>query len=202
VFVQVIKGKLADRDRLRAAVDRWQRELASGATGWLGTTAGVTEDGTSIAFIRFESEEAAQRNSDRPEQAEWWAEASQAFDGDPTFINSSDVEVDTPGNPDDAGFVQVMEGRGSDPDKAREIMARDSGKMAQWRPDILGSLVANYGDGQFIMAIYFTSEEAAREGEKKEMPPEMAANMEELNSLLVGDMSFYDLRDPWLDSPS
>lgn len=202
MFVQIIKGKLADQDRLKAAIEQWERDLAPGATGWLGSTAGVTEDGMSIAIVRFESEEAAQRNSDRPEQGEWWAEASQAFDGDPTFVNGSDVFVDTVGDPNDAGFVQVMEGRGTDADRARELMSQDSDKWAEFRPDILGSLVANHGDGEFTMAIYFTSEEAAREGEKKEVPAELKATMDEMNSLMAGEPTFYDLKDPWLRSPS
>jgi hypothetical protein len=66
VFVQVIQGQVADAEQLRAAMDRWAQELALGAIGWLGTTAGVTEDGRFIALARFTSEEAARRNSDRP----------------------------------------------------------------------------------------------------------------------------------------
>ena len=168
MFVQLIKGKLEDKDRLKRAVERWEADLAPGATGWLGSTAGVTEDGTSIAVVRFESEEAARANSDRPEQGEWWAEASQAFAGDVTFHNSSEVDVDTPGDPAEAGFVQIMEGRGKNPDRARELMAQDSDKWAAFRPEMLGSLVIHHGDGQFTMVMYFSSEQAAREGEQKE----------------------------------
>jgi hypothetical protein len=68
VFVQVIQGQVADAAKVRAAMDRWGQELAPGARGWLGSTAGVTEDGRFIALARFESEEAARRNSGRPEQ--------------------------------------------------------------------------------------------------------------------------------------
>jgi hypothetical protein len=52
------------------------------------------------------------------------------------------------------------------------------------------------------MAVYFTSEEDARAGEQKEPPQEIATMMEELNSLSVGEPTYYDLRDPWLSSPS
>jgi hypothetical protein len=48
------------------------------------------------------------------------------------------------------------------------------------------------------MAIYFTSEQEARAGERKEPPPELAQAMKELESLAVGDQVYYDLRDPWL----
>ena len=56
-------------------------------------------------------------------------------------------------------------------------------------------------EGAFAMAIYFTSEQEAREGERKEPPPEMAAQMQELNSLAAGPPEFLDLRDPWMHSP-
>ncbi len=85
MFVQVIQGQVADAERAHAAVDQWARDLAPGATGWLGSTGGVTEDGRFIALARFESEEAARRNSDRPEQDRWWAETARLFTTEPTF---------------------------------------------------------------------------------------------------------------------
>ena len=111
VFVQVIQGQVADPGKVRAALDRWIQELAPRSIGWLGTTAGVTEAGRFIQLARFESEEAARRNSNRPEQDQWWADTSKLFDGEATFQNSSDVTLDGTGGPDDAGFVQVMQGR-------------------------------------------------------------------------------------------
>ena len=64
--------------------------------GWLGSTAGVTEDGQLVALARFESEEAAQQNSDRPEQSAWWEEMATLFTDEPVFHNSTSVDVDTP----------------------------------------------------------------------------------------------------------
>ncbi|MGH8826627.1 MAG: hypothetical protein ACRDVZ_03295, partial [Jiangellaceae bacterium] len=84
MFVQVIQGRVSDEGQVRTAFDRWVDDLAPGATGWLGSTAGVTEDGRFVALVRFESEEAARRNSDRPEQGAWWAETSQLFIGEAT----------------------------------------------------------------------------------------------------------------------
>ena len=71
MFVQVIRGQVTDPEQVQAALDRWSLQLAAGAPGWLGTTAGVTGDGRFVALARFESEEAARRNSDRPEQDQW-----------------------------------------------------------------------------------------------------------------------------------
>jgi hypothetical protein len=66
MFVQVIQGQVSDAARVRAQLDQWVEQVAPGAVGWLGSTSGVTDDGTLIALARFESAEAARRNSDRP----------------------------------------------------------------------------------------------------------------------------------------
>jgi hypothetical protein len=202
VFVQVISGRVEDAAGARAALDRWARELAPGATGWLGSTAGVTEDGRFIALARFESEEAARRNSQRPEQDRWWAETSRLFSGEASFRDSNDVTVDLAGDPDQAGFVQVMQGRGTDPDRARELMAQDSERWADFRPDVIGSVAVGHEGGAYTMAMYFTSEAEAREGERKQPPPELQAQMEEMAALNVGEPEFFDLKQPWLYSPS
>lgn len=202
MFVQMIRGHVSDAAQVRAQLDKWQSEVAPGAEGWLGSTSGVTDDGEVVALVRFESEEAASQNSDRPEQGTWWQEMARLFTDEPVFHNSTSVEVDTPGDPSQAGFVQVMQGRSSDPDRARELMGNDPTDWASFRPDILGTLsVGHDGDG-WTMAIYFTSEEAAREGEQKEPPAEMQAMMKEMDALTLGQPVFFDLRDPWLNAPS
>ncbi len=202
MFVQVIQGHVSDAAQVRAQLDRWLAELAPGAVGWLGSTSGVTDDGQLIALARFESEDAAQRNADRPEQTAWWRDMAALFTDEPVFHNSTTVDVETPGDPSQAGFVQVMQGRSSDPQRARELMVNDPTDWQTFRPDILGTLsVGHDGDG-WTMAIYFTSEEAAREGEKKEPPPEAQQMMKEMETLSVGEPAFFDLRDPWLHAPS
>ena len=201
MFVQVIQGQVSDAGQVKAAMDRWTKELAPGATGWLGSTAGVTDAGWLVALARFESEEAAQRNSQRPEQDAWWSETAGLFSGPVTFQNSTHVSADTHGNPDDAGFVQIMQGMGKDPDRARELMENDPTDWETFRPDILGTMSIQHDEGAWTMAIYFTSEAAAREGEQKPPPAEMQEMMEELNSLMIGEPTFADLKDPWLSSP-
>ena len=167
-------------------------------TRWLGSTAGVTGDGRFVGLARFESEEAARRNSDRPEQGQWWTETSRLFTGEVIFRDSSDVTADVNGDPDTAGFVQVMQGRGSDPDRARELMAQNPEDWAAFRPDVIGRVVAGHEGGAYTMAMYFTSEEAAREGERKEPPPQLRAQMEEMGTLSADEPEFLDLSQPWL----
>ena len=168
--------------------------------GWLGSTGGVTEDGRAIAVVRFESEEAARRNSERPEQDRWWRETENLFDGGASFRESSDVVVDLQGDPDRAGFVQVMQGRTSDPARARELMAQDPEMWATYRPDVLGSVEILHDGGAYTMVLYFTSEAEAREGERKEMPLELRATMDEMDKLTVEEPEFFDLKQPQLRS--
>jgi hypothetical protein len=202
MFVQVIQGRVSDAGALRRQFDRWREELAPGAVGWLGSTVGVTADGVLVALARFDSPEAARQNSNRAEQGAWWEETAALFTEEPVFRDSTTVDVDTPGDPGKATFVQVMQGRSSDPDRARELMASDPTDWAQFRPDILGSVSVGHEGGAWTMALYFTSEEAAREGEKKEPPAEMAELMKQMDALNVGEPVYFDLEDPWLAAPA
>ena len=202
MFVQVIQGKVSDATQVRAQFDRWVAKIAPGAVGWLGSTGGVTEDGRLIALVRFESEEAAQATGDRSEQTAWWEQTAKLFTDQPVFHNSTSVELDTPGDPSQAGFVQVMQGRSSDPDRARELMANDPTDWREFRPDILGTVSVGHDRDAWTMAMYFTSEEAAREGERKEPPPQMQEMMKQMDALTIGEPVFFDLKDPWLHAPS
>jgi hypothetical protein len=202
MFAQVIQGRTSDAGGVRAALDRWLQELRPGAVGWLGSTIGVTDDGTFVAVARFESADAAARNAQRPEQSRWWEETSRLFDGEVEFRDSEDVVVDLQGDPDQAGFVQVMQGRVTDADRAKEVMARIPGDvMAAYRPDVLGSVLIGHEDGAWTQVIYFTSEADAREGERKEPPEEFQDVMKEMAELSVGETAYLDLRQPLLPSP-
>jgi hypothetical protein len=200
MFVQVIQGRTSQPQALVDAFDRWKAGLSSGATGWLGSTGGVTEDGRFIVAARFESEEAAMANSARPEQDAWWAETAKLLDGEAAFRNSTDVDVNVNGDPDQAGFVQVMQGRGSDPERAKQLMAQDADKWAEFRPEVIGSVAIGHDEGAYTMVMYFTSEAEAREGERKELPQELQAQMEEMNKLSIGEPEFFDLKQPILSS--
>jgi hypothetical protein len=201
MFVQVIQGKISDAGEVHTALDQWAQELAPSATGWLGTTAGVTGDGQFIAIARFETEDEARRNSDRPEQDQWWAQTSKLFTEEPTFRDSTDVDLDLAGDPGQAGFVQVMQGRTSDPARARQLMSEHPSPWADFRPDVLGSVGAGHEGGAYTAVMYFTSEADAREGERKEPPAELKAQMDEMGKLEVGETTFLDIKEPWLYSP-
>jgi hypothetical protein len=196
MFVQVIEGRVADREGLHRQMDRWMNELRPGATGFLGSTCGVTEDGRGICFARFESAAAARANSDRPEQGQWWAETEKFFDGPVSFTDSEDVETLLAGGSNDAGFVQVM--KGSAPRDRLHTLDEQFVRVAPtFRPDLMGCLRVWTGSESYVQADYFTSEAEARVGEKKEPPSELAPHMAEFQELMAG-VEYLDLRDPWL----
>jgi hypothetical protein len=80
-------------------------------------------------------------------------------------------------------------------------MNQNPDEWAAFRPEVLGSLGAAHPDNTWTMALYFTSEAEAREGEAKEPPPRLKAQMEEMDKLSVGTPEYFDLKDPWLTSP-
>jgi hypothetical protein len=197
MFVQVIEGKVADAERLRRQMDRWIEELRPGAAGFLGTTGGVTDDGRGVFLARFDSAAEARANSDRSEQGHWWAETASCFDGEVTFTDSEDVEMLLAGGSDDAGFVQVMKSSGVDRDKLREMDRQFEQVAAQWRPELIGGTRVWTGADRCVEFAYFTSEAAAREGERKAPPPELAGQTGEFEAMMA-NTEFLDLRQPWL----
>ena len=195
MFAQVIHGPVTDASAVQALGERWYAELSPGATGWLGSTSGVTADGIFVIFAWFESAESARRNSDRPEQGEWWAAAEKCFSGEPTFADYDDVIVVRRGGAEEAGFVQVMLGQTSNPVRERELSQLFAEQDPGLRADILGGLVGISDDGHFAQAFYFSSEAEAREGEKQPMPDEFAASFAEEQQLTT-EIHFLDLTTP------
>lgn len=201
MFVQVIHGKVADAAGFQRQTDKWQRELSAGAPGYLGSTQGVTKDGEVVAFVRFDTEEHARQNSNRPEQDAWWNETAKYMQGDAEFKETTDVMIDTIGNPDDAKFVQVIEGRTTNIARSKEILADFAGKWASERPDILARVATGFADGTYAAELFFTSEAEAREGESKPRPAEMQAAMDEMRSLEPEPPRFFDLENPIIHTP-
>lgn len=201
MFVQVFHGHTNDAAGLKRMFDRWHSELASTASGWQGTTAGVTDDGEFIGVVRFESREAAQGNSDRPEQGSWWQETEKYFDGDVTFHDYDDAQLLLGGGSDDAGFVQVIHGKTSKAARLREMENEFQRSLPEMRPDVIGGTMAIKENGGFTQTIYFRSESEAREGERKtqERADEDRKTFEEYQAL-VQDVQYFDLKDPWLTS--
>lgn len=199
MFVQIMQGRVKDAAALRRQWEAWESDLKPAAKGYLGGTSGVTDDGEFIAIARFESQEAARTNSDRPKQGEWWERTAACFDGDVTFQDCTDVEVDRGGS-DRAGFVQVIQGRTSDEQRLRQLSKDFESREAEMRPDVIGSVTAYHGNGGFTTAVYFKSEAEAREGEARELPPELNELMATWQGLME-DVRYWDLKEPMFSSP-
>jgi hypothetical protein len=195
MFIQIIQGRCTRHDELRAAAKGWREELSEGAVGWLGGTYGFTDDDQFLGVVRFESREAAMANSARPEQTRWAEKLMSLMDGPVTFHDSDDVTLFMDGGSDDAGFVQVIQGRVDDPGRIKAMLA-DTSMLHEMRPEIIGGTLALEPDGTFTETIAFRDEESARAGEKSEPPPEVRS---ELESMMAG-ARFYDLHHPWFES--
>ena len=198
MFIQILQGRCTRQDELRAMADRWVRDLAPGATGWLGGTYGFTDDDQFVGVVRFESREAAMANSQRPEQGEWAEQMMSLMDGPMEFHDCDDVTLMMDGGSDSAGFVQVIRGRVSEPDRLKALMT-DTEMLHEMRPDIIGASLAFEDDGTFTETIAFTDEAAAREGERKESP-DMPADVRETLDAAMQGATFYDLHHPWFAS--
>lgn len=203
MFAQTIRARTSDPAAVRAAMQRWVSDLAPGARGWLGTTSGITDDGQLFVLARFESEEAARANSNRPEQDAFWSEISQLLDGEATFEDSTDVFVQAGDrDPDEAGFVQVMLGRNKDLARSNQLMNENLELMSRMRPDIVANVTIGHDGNRYTGVVYFTNEAEAREREKQQDAPADAEQlMQEMMSLEIGEPEFLDLREPWLHSP-
>ena len=192
MFIQVIQSKSSRHDEVRALMHEWAEMPDDGSTGFLGSTYGFTDDDDFISVVRFESKEKAMANSARPETDAMAKRMAELVDGPPTYYDCDDVTVWGEGGSDDAGFVQVIQGRTDDPDRLKATMS-GADDMRQERPDIIGGTFALTDDGTFINTVAFTDEASAREGEKKSSPPE------EMMSLMR-DVKYFDLHDPWFAS--
>jgi hypothetical protein len=194
MYVQVMEAQIADRDSLERQLERWESELRPGAVGFVHSTEGMTDDDRLIVVAAFESADAAARNAARPEQDQWFTETEKGFGSEPSFVESSDVEVLGEAPAAGARFVQVMKGS-ADRDRVHamdEIFERFRG---EFRPDVLGLLRAWTGENDYVEVAFFTSEAEARTGESQEPPPELAEQMGEFAELNAG-IEFLDLPTP------
>jgi hypothetical protein len=193
MFMQVIQGHVRDAEALRRAAEQWRNELQAGARGFLGSTSGVTQDGTGVVVARFETEEAARANSQRPEQSAWWERTAPIFDEGVSFIDCPDCDVVMGGGSDDAHFVQLIECRATDREAMRQVGRALEESLPTQRPEILGGVLGWRDDHEFVQVMYFTDEEHARTGERAMQDNPQA---QQWVRVLDGEPKFLDLREP------
>lgn len=198
MFIQVATGTVSDRAAFERAGEAWERDVRPAARGYLGSTAGITDDGRFFVAARFESAAAASENNDRPEQAKWFEEFGPQMGG-VEFFDCTEITTMAGGGSDDAGFVQVMVGKVKDRAKFDALNARVDEMeriFRAWRDDVLGEVMAIHPDGEgYHDIIYFTSESEARTNEQREPTPEVQALMAEMDEA-AEIVEYLDLRDP------
>ena len=152
-------------------------------------------------MVRFESRDAARANSERPEQGAFAERMGALMDGDVQFFDYDEVLTFLDGGSDDAGFVQLIQGRTDEPRAVAHALRSPTDDAPRRRPDLIGGTVAHRGrTGPYTETVAFTDEAKrprGRAGRHVESPPELS---EAMQRLLQG-AEFYDLREVWFESP-
>lgn len=200
VFVQIIQARAADAEALRAHHERWIEDLAPGADGWLGSTAGVSTEGEYIALVRFASAEAARRNSQREEQGVWWSQLEALTDSELTVQNCREVAELAGGGSDEAGLVEIFQGRAPDIHEVLERIAETEEETLPHRPRLIGGYIVAHGEGPgFTEVLYYPSEEAAEDSRAENVREQELSHIEEMTGAIT-DLRRIELLAPWLHS--
>jgi hypothetical protein len=201
MWVWVLEGKAADPAEVGRMLSRWADEFGQTTPGYLGTTAGVTDDGRFLLFARWDSEEAGNELLVRAEMQAWWEEFQRHFDGSVEFAEAADVTMHLAGGSDAAGFVQAIKASGVDRAVIDASDRQFEAVASEFRPDLIGGVRVWTSPDVFVEANYFTSEDAARAGEQKEPPPELVEGLQDFMEMMK-DAEFFDFRAPFLHSPA
>lgn len=145
-----------------------------------------------VAVARFVSQGHARVTGSLPDQQAWCAEVSKAFDDGIVVRGCPVVDVLLDGGSDEAGFVQVVQGRAVDRHDMRHRLHDFAVEVRQLRTDVIGATVAWDGDRRFTQTTYFTSEPDARRGE---MIFQRSPLFGRFMSMTDGELDFYDLED-------
>jgi hypothetical protein len=196
VFVWVLEGKVVAPGEVGRLLGRWTGEFGD-TPGYLGATGGVTDDRRFLLLVRWESEEAGNELLLRGEQQEWYEAFQESFDGAIEFAETGDVTTHLAGGSDAAGFVQAMKVSGVDRQRVESVDREFESIAAQFRPDLIGGVRVWTAPDGFVEANYFTSEQDARAGEKKDPPPAAMERFEEFMAML-GDAEYFDFTEPFM----
>jgi hypothetical protein len=201
IYVQIVQGHTDDALAVRRHYERWFDQIAPDAEGWLHTTAGVTADGEAIAVVRFVSGEAYRRERQRPEQRRWDEQLADSFTEAPTIRDCDRVAAFGDARPDDAGFVQVVQGRAERlRERIGQVASREHHYARAHRLGVLGGLLADHDDDDlgFTELIYYLSAAAAR-NEEGQLPREGVSMIESYEGHVL-DLRYLDLDEPLIRS--
>jgi hypothetical protein len=160
MFVLKVEARTTQPDALRKHVLTWPADVGKSATGWLGNTAGVSDDGHFILLMRFVSEEAAWITSDLDESGRWWQRCARHLDTKPVFTGSTKVRGILGGGSDDAAVVRITRGRATE-DRLRDSLRELETIALNERAVVIGGIVAWHDEDRFTEALYLKSKDFA-----------------------------------------
>ncbi|HYY80010.1 MAG TPA: hypothetical protein VFD04_12635 [Actinomycetes bacterium] len=200
MFIRILQGRVADPAGVRAELERWRREVAPDVPGWQRLTAGVTEDRELVALFRYAGRATA--GIGLAGQAAWERAVGRHLDGPATWHDCTQVYAMKGGDADDAGFVQVVQGRLADPVRLAAARVEVERTLRERAPHVLGVLVAEHADepGGFTEVSYVTSRHEARAAERA-MPVDVAVQLGMVRSYVEG-LRFVELREVLLARPA
>jgi hypothetical protein len=201
MFIQILQGRVSDELGVRSEVERWRGELDAEAPGWLGLTAGIGDDRTFVAVLRFDSEAAARANEGRPQVIAWRAAVKQHLVGPVRLDQCPVVRTPKSGSQSRAGFVRILQGRVADPHRLAAVQEQVD-RALQRQPHLLEVLVGEHEGGQryFTEVASFVSERAVRAAERA-MPVESAVQLGMVRSYMER-LHLVELHDPWILTPN
>jgi hypothetical protein len=201
VFVQILQGKVADAAGVRGELDRWWRELGPSVPGWRRLTAALGDDGEFLALLQFDSRDSYRHNRARPEQKAWLGGLEFSLTAPVTVTECAAGYALHAGDSEAARFLQVVQGRVTDPARFAATRAQAEQTLRRHAPHVLGVLFLEHagGSGQFTEVAYCTSERETRAAERQ-MPVEMAVLLGTRRSF-VADFRLLEFREVGVYGP-
>ena len=199
MFLLTVEGRTGTPDALHEDVLNWPGEVGRSAVGWLGNTAGVSNDGDFVLLMRFESEEAAWITSDLPEQGRWWQTCAEHLDTKPAITGSTTVIGILDGGSDDAAAVRIRRGSAVLNRYRRSLRQLETLPPAE-RAAVIGGIVAWHDGDRFTEALYLTSRDFAQVRQLGTSPTPLGRFIDGLEASIL-DAKVIELDEPWLISP-
>lgn len=199
MFAQVIEFPVSDAAAFAEAMRRWTTDIGPTAEGYLGGFSGVDEDGNGMVVVEYDTAEHAYQQAARPEQQRWLTENAALNTGTMTIKDSVDILDQAPGDVQATTFIQIFQGQSRDVDKGKAALSRHDDQWAQHRPDMVRSLLIMHADAEFTLIGYSTDGALAQAKLMDPGPPDVAADIAELQSLDARPSKLINIHNPVVD---
>jgi hypothetical protein len=93
-----------------------------------------------------------------------------------------------------------MQGRGTDPDRGKQLMAKDSDKWAAFRPEMIGSVAVGHDGGAYTMSCTSHVRPTPGSANARRCRPS-CRRVWKMNKLSISQPEFSNLKQPVILSP-